>query len=562
MTSRDTRQQQLITRSGLAAADPAQASDRLRLARSFATSLDALVRAVLAHSSAMDGLLVRATEAAKGVIDLTLQVEASAITLDGDTVLPATPDSAGWILQAWYAGLRAITLLPDVRADDVRVLATGLAQAAAGADAVDRLASWLWSTPVDGIRLDLRAAAIERIEAMTGDANASRTALRHAWLDAAARALEGADPFASRAADTFARERAWWARATSGDLALSADEAEMLRTEADNPAALLRMEVMTAMAASGWQTALPPPLVARLLTRFAARTYDVDLNALSGLLSRDEGDYGRVCVAELVKFPVGEALAQAAPLHADLTTDDLTRLQVLIERLAEPTAQGFVRGLLARLAEQPDALLPLFGRIAQTVGFEAFLRLAAPSTLPPATRPLVGRVLLAAAPSPEEWTNLCASLPVSAFLEVLRATPPDGLEPLVAALGPALIRGDARERTQMVLWLTDPARVAQVPNAPLAALADALVQSGGVGWDLRTIRLIADTSLRINYAADALLELMRSSKVPSETRVSLLESLARSPAHAAEAIKWRMGEMFDAPEVRDRLVELRKRRQT
>ena len=106
------------------------------------------------------------------------------------------------------------------------------------------------------------------------------------------------------------------------------------------------------------------------------------------------------------------------------------------------------------------------------------------------------------------------------------------------------------------------AKSTSVPNAPLAALADALVQSGGVGWDLRTIRLIADTSLRINYAADALLELMRSSKVPSETRVSLLESLARSPAHAAEAIKWRMGEMFDAPEVRDRLVELRKRRQT
>ncbi len=561
MTFRDTRYQQLIARPGQAPADPANPSERLRLARAFGTALDALVRAQQLQLSAVEGLLARATDAAKAVTELPLHIEASGVTLDGEVVLAATPDSGRWVLQAWYAGLRGLTTLPDIRAEDVRVLAAGLAQAAPGAEAVDRLASWLWSSPTDGVRLDLRTCAVERIEAVTGDANAGRAALRAAWLDAAGRVLQGADPFAARAAETFARERAWWARATSGDLALGDDDVLALRAEADNGAALLRMEMMTAMAEAGWQPAVPPQLVARQLTRLAGKTYDADLNSLSGLLSGDEADYGRVCVAELLNFPVGEALAKAAPLRADMNADDLARLQAIINRQAEPTAIGLVQGLLGRLAENPDALLPVFGQLVRTLSIEIFLRLASPTTLQPALRPLVGRVLLAAAPSPDEWTNLGGNLPVSAFLEVLRATPVDALEPLLPALVLSLAKADARERTQMVMWLTDPARVAAVPPSILMALADAFVQSGGARWDLRTIRLVADNALRIGYAADSLMEMMRSAKVPAETRVQLLESLARSPTHAAEALKWRMGEMFDAPELRDRLVELRKRRQ-
>jgi hypothetical protein len=560
MTFRDTRHLQFVERPAEPPVDPALASEHLRAARAFAVSLDALVRALALQSTAVESLLMRATEAAKAAVGQTLHVEASALTLEGDAVLPATPDSGRWVLQAWYAGLRGLTVLPDVRSDDVRVLAAGLAQAAAGAEAVDRLASWLWSTPTDGMRLDLRTAAIERVEAVTGDANASRSALRMAWLDAAARATEGVDPNVPRSAETFARERAWWGRVTTGDLALSAVEAKALRADADDAGALLRMEVMAAMAEEGWQAALPPPFVARLLTRLAATTYDTDLNSLSGLLSSDEGDYGRICVAELAKFPVGAALAQAVPLHPNLTDDELQRLQSLINRLTEPMAAGLLRGLLGRLAEQPDALMPVFGQIAHALTFDTFLKLATPSTLPPATRPLVGRILLAAAPSPEEWAALCLSLPISAFQEVLRATPVESLGALVDALGPALAKADARERTQIVQWLTDPARIAQVPQAALTALIEAFVASGGNHWELRTIRLIADSALRMNYAADSLLEMMRSAKVPPETRVSLLESLARSPAHATEALKWRMGEMFDAPEVRDRLVELRKKR--
>ncbi len=562
MTFRDTRYQQLIARPRPLSVDAANASDRLRLARAFGTSLDALVRAQQLQSSSMEGLLARATEAARAVPGQTLQVEASGITLDGDAVLPATPDSGGWVLQAWYAGLRALTALADVRSEDVRVLAMGIAQAAPGADAIDRLASWLWSSPVDGFRLDLRMCAVERIEAVLGDAPAGRAALRKAWTDAAGRVLDGADPFASRSAETFARERAWWTRATTGDLALSEAEIRTLRAEADDPAALLRMEMMTAMAEMGWQPAVPAPLIARQMTRLAGVTFDVDLNSLSGLLSSDEADYGRVCVAELANFPLGEALAKAAPLRPDLNAEELTRLQALINRLPEATAVALVQALLGRLAEQPDVLLPVFGQIAQALTFEVFLRLAAPSTLPPTLRPLVGRVLLAAAPSADEWTNLCASLPVSAFLEVLRATPPEALEMLAPALEPALKKADARERTQIVAWLTDPARGAQLAEAIVAALASGFVLSGGVGWELRTIRLIADTALRAGHAGESLLEMMRSAKVPPEARVAILDSLARSPAHATEALKWRMGEMFDAPELRDRLVELRKRRQT
>lgn len=557
---RDTRHLQFVYKPGAPAPDGTAAADRVRLAKMFALALDGLVRALLLGSSAVEGLLVRATDAARAMADQTLQVEANGVTLDGEVVLAATPDSGRWILPTWYAGLRAFTPLGDVRGEDLRVLATGFARAAPGAEAIDQLASWLWSGPVDGIRLDLRTCAVERIEAVTGDVNTGRTALRLAWLDAAARALQDVDPRAVRPQPVLARERAWWQRATAGDLFLGPEASEALRAEADNRASRLRLEMMTAMAEGAWADAVPPPLVARQLTRLAAVTFDRDLNSLTGLLSADEADYGRICVAELAHFPVGEALARAAPLRADLSQDELNAIQALINRQSEPVGSGFLRGLLSRLAENPDELMAAFAQILRMLGFEAFMRLASPTTLAPAVRPLVGRLVLYAAPTPDELVQVCATLPVTAFAEILRATPPDVLQPLLPALAGAMQRADPRERTQIVLWLTDPGRIAQVTPDAFSVLAEALVQSGGAGWELRAVRLVADTALRTGHAGEALLNLMRSARAPADVRVTVLEALARSPGHAAEALKWRMGEMFDAPELRDRLVELRKQR--
>ena len=157
MTFRDTRHQQLVARPA-PIADPANASDRVRLGRAFATALDALVRAQQLHLTAAEALVARATEAAKAVTEQSLHFEASGITLDGEMVLAATPDSGAWVLQAWYAGLRGLTVSADVRSEDVRLLAGGLGQAAPGAAAVDALASWLWSSPVDGSSPSARAA--------------------------------------------------------------------------------------------------------------------------------------------------------------------------------------------------------------------------------------------------------------------------------------------------------------------------------------------------------------------------------------------------------------------
>lgn len=536
-------------------------NERMRQAKNLTGTLDALVRSLQLQSAAAEGLAQRIGEAARQLPGLTLQVEASGILLDGETVLPASHDTGKWILPAWYAGLRGLTPLADVRAEDWRTLATGLAQAAPGAEAVDRLSSWLWSGPCEGLRLDLRASAVERIEAVTGDPNAARAALRTAWLDAGTAALHGVDPFATRTPETFARERAWWQRVTAGELTLTPADLATLRQEADEPAQIFRLELMLAMGQEAWQQVLTPPLVARQLTRFAAATYDRDLHSLSGLLSSDEGDWGRICVAELANFPVGEALAEATPLHPQMKTDELQRLQSLLNNQTEAIAAEMLRGLLNRLAQDPDALMPVMAQLMAMLGAPQFLKLASPSKLSPPSRALLGRLVLAAVTSPEELSAVCGSLPVVTFLEILKATPVNALDPLIPALGDAILAADPRERTAVVLHLTDPARVEQLPPAALQVLGDALVKTGGTGWELRTVRLVAETTLRAGLPGEALLEMMRSAKVPGEIRISLLESLARSPKYAAEALKWRMGEMFDAPELRDRLVELRKQRQ-
>ena len=67
------------------------------------------MRAQQLQLSAVEGLLARATEAAKAVTEQLLHIEASGVTLDGEVVLAATPDSGRWVLQAWYAGLRGLT---------------------------------------------------------------------------------------------------------------------------------------------------------------------------------------------------------------------------------------------------------------------------------------------------------------------------------------------------------------------------------------------------------------------------------------------------------------------
>ena len=562
---RDTRIQQLVQRPPAAAPDGSPAAERVRPAKLFATALDALVRAAATpgapgQATVVSGMAARACEAGRAIAGQTLAVEAVGITLDGDMVLPCTPDNARWILPVWLAGLRSVTTLPDLREEDVRLFAGGLALAGPGPEAVDNLASWLWSSPADGLRLETRACAVERIEAVSGTPDAARAALRASWLETAGKLLAGSNPFASQTETTTARERAWWERLNTGDLVLTRDVRYALRASADDDGAVLRLELMTAMAQEPWQATLQPALVARMVTRLAARTYDRDLNSLTGMLAADTGDYGRICVAELAAFPVGDALATATTLEPGMSDDKLAAIQAVLQQQPEATASGLLRGLLERVATDPEGLVPVLARLMALVSAGTFLRLAQPATLSAQVRPLVGRILLAAVPTAEELSVVCASLPVSAFVEVLRATPIAALAPLVPALATVLGAADAREKAAIVLYLTDPARASELPVDAVVALTSALVGAQGQGWDVRSVRLVAESALRVNENVEGLFSLQRSPKASPAVRVAVLDALARSAEHAPEALKWRMGEMFDAPEVRDRLVELRARR--
>ncbi len=559
-TSYGSTNTSLTQSAGFRPVNEATAPQERSKARLTAGALDALIRSVRTQNAMASGTVGRTFDILMQDNRPALHIEATALRVEHDLALTADEDHGRWLLPAFMAGLRRVRAQEDCRAEDLHALALELSALKLTPRQLEQFADWLWSDGLEGFDVEMHTSFAEVLDVTDDPARqklqiaavraemamtlASDVQVTVRDLDAASLLQEFQTPL-----DAFAAE------ARSGRLGLSAEEADELRKGVDESAFWVRQEITLALAHPALRKALPPGQVARSLVRVAAESFDNDFMGLVAALSQHTDDYARAVVAALENEPVGDAIAERAPLDEA----GLQRLLHLLTGKSAKFAAGIARGLCERSALERAKGQQLAEaattRLAMALGIQKFVDLIDVEKLSPNARTALASVAVRARADVPVLAGILGALPASGAMPILAGFPGAVLSRLDTTVARLLREASPRDRTGLAQILLAPER-----GASARPLVEVLVETWGMGWELRTVRLIAEAAVRQNCAAP-LVAIVHHTQTPVEVRLPLLDVLAQSP-QAEEVLKWRFAELMDADAIRLRLVELRKERKS
>ena len=525
-------------------------------ARICAGALDALVRALRAQQPGMEPLIERTWEILHQEPTAKLELGATACMIDGELALEADAERGRWLLPAFMAGLRSLAVEPDSQPPDVVALAQALSTLRLVPSLLGQFADWIWSDGLEGVQSELHTsfaeilevpedparhiAEIHAVRAEMADALASALRVTTRDLDAAAVLAEFQAPL-----DTFAQQ------AHAGNLALQPAEADALRARAEETAFWVRQEITLALAHPELRPAMSPRSLARQLVRVAAESFEQFLTLCSALAGHPD-PYAQAVVRALEDEPVGQTIAARAPLDRG----GAIQMAQILRGQSHKLAAGVVQGLIERASQEGADAEQFAGRMAAVVGEAVWCGHLDPAAVSVLARPTMARIAAAARFSAPQLAKILSILPASEAIAVIAHVPADLRAELDDTLLGLLREASQRERSALVTYLLENKR-----PATMARLVAALGENKGEGWDLRTLRLVAQAAIPAGQG-DALLHLQRSGVMSVTMRLGLLEALARSSETAEAALRWRATEFLDAPEIRERLAELRKTRKS
>lgn len=533
--------------------DPA--IETLRIARGVVGSLDALIRTIRTNVPGTEGIAGRIANQWQSHPNIVVHFEATALAVNSKVLLRSSREDGRWVLPSFMAGVRKISSTEDCKQEDVHSLASELGGLEPTPESLDRFGEWLWSDGLDGFKVDLQSSFAEALETTYDDIERERNAISMIRMDMAAALSQRSAPVALRDLDLaqFTEEfqlpiDVLMQGASANAFAMSEEDGLKLRNAFEDPVFWVTEEMSLVLGCPEFQTALPPRALARQLVRLAMVSFDRRFLAVVAALGQVDTDYARRVLVALEDEPIGEAIASKAPLDPA----GLKRLEQLLHGQSARIAAGVVRGLLVRGALEGETLDTPIATLASTLGAQKLLDYAALVTLAPQARPVLGRVLVRIKGGAELLSELLSKLQQADALEIIQIVPNQIMPQLAKSVGALLKSANTREKSLLAGALLDKASVACV-----VAAGEVLVADHAVGWELRTVRLIAQFMITKNADTIELLKMMRSSQTPIEVRVMLLNEMAASHM-ADEVLRWRLGELLDPPAIQSRLAELRK----
>ena len=523
-------------------------------ARVSAGALDALVRAIRTQQPGMEPLIERSWEILHQDPIPKLELGATACTLDGELALEADAERGRWLLPAFMAGLRSVAVEPDSRSADVVALGQALASLRCTPAMLGQFADWIWSDGLEGVRAELHTSFAEILEVPDDPARhiAEIRAVRSDMADALASALRVTTNDLDAAAvlaefqaplDTFAQH------SQAGNLALQPAEADALRVRSEESAFWVRQEIMLALAHPELRKSMSAKSLARQLVRVAGESFDQFLALCSALASHPD-PYAKSVITALEDEPVGEEIASRVALDRQ----GAIQLSQVIRGQSHKLAAGVVHGLIERAHREGPVAEQFVVRMAGVVGEQVWCGHLEPTLVSVGARSTMARIAAQAHTSAAQMAKILAVLQPGEAIALLPHLSAD----LVSALEETFLQfvptASVRDRAVLVTHL-----LARNHVTTTRRLVAAVLDAKGEGWDLRTVRLVAQAGISAGLG-DQVIQLQRNSAVPLGIRLALLEALVATQATAENALKWRASELLDAPEIRERLAELRRAR--
>jgi len=172
--------------TGSGTTEQGAASDPVNQARILGNMLDGLVRSCRADSSTVDSIAERLMERWKSNSDIVFRFDATSLFSEEQEVLSAEEEDGLWLLPAFMAGMKSLSLTPLAASDDLVRLATELGALGPNLTSIRKFRDWLWSEGAEGFDVVLDFGFSEGLDTALMDAQVRRDALAAVRADAAA----------------------------------------------------------------------------------------------------------------------------------------------------------------------------------------------------------------------------------------------------------------------------------------------------------------------------------------------------------------------------------------
>ncbi len=490
--------------------------------------------------------------------EVWLQIEATSLHVDGDKVLDIDPESGGWVLPAFMAGLRGLRPKTGWSYDDVIRLCEELATLTAQSESIEDFRDWLWSDGANGFEVDLRRSFTELMETAAADhrllENTLERSTERAWvLGTPAARLAVAEVDLAIAQETFEASRKNYAQTMKvlRRALLDEDQLQMLSNELENEAGWTLLETEVAISVPAMRTATSADRVAqRLASRISRGVHASLLEKIMEYMSTGD-EYATEVVGWLAKQGLGTHIATGLDFSTEANRRVLDKFAALA---ADETIAELVAGLLMR-AEANAELAAHIQTCIRNIGVKQVVSIVNAETLNAYAGQTLTTMMLDAEVRSEALGQFIVNLTGEAARDTLASLPDARFWRLRSFIRQMLLGGDHATVTMLVELLGEKA-----DRRGHALLLEILEENKGEGWSPRLMRSICEVLAHHEFSKKHILKWARKGGVSTALRIAAVRGASRVPALREQILKRRLNSLLDPDELRYVLAELRARK--
>jgi hypothetical protein len=487
--------------------------------------------------------------------EVWLQIEATSLHVEGEKVLDVDPESGGWVLPAFMAGLRGLRPKTGWSYDDVIRLCEELSTLTAQSESIEDFRDWLWSDGANGFEIDLRRSFTELMETAAADhrllENTLERSTERAWtLGTPAARLAIAEVELAAAQETFEASRKNYAetmKVLRGAL-LDENQLQAIGKELENEAGWTLVETEVAIAVPAMRSATSPDRVAqRLASRISRGVHASLLEKVMQYMSTED-EYASEVVAWLARQGLGTHIAAGMDFSTEANRRALDEFATLA---AEETTAELIAGLLER-AKANAELAPHVQVCIRNIGLKQVVSIVNTETLDAYAGKTLSAMMLDAEVRSAALGQFIVNLTGEAARETLASLPDARFWRLRSFIRQMLLGGDHATVTMLVELLGEKA-----DRRGHTLLIDILEENKGEGWSPRLMRSICEVLARHELGKEHILKWARKGRVSTALRIAAVRGASRVPALRKQILKRRFSSLVDPDELRYVLAELR-----
>lgn len=492
---------------------------------------------------------------------------AARITLEFDRllyhdeiILEMNEQQGLWLLPLFIAGVREIGLHPWVTVSDISALGQLISTLKISSQDLESLLDWLWAGGAHGLDIEVNPSSLDLIELMGAEpeqylgfgkagqiTNAAATGLQTTALRMDRQALMTAalQPEFKTTVDLLQQGLAY------RGFEASPQERERLSKQLQDEDAWRLKELGFILETPALRETLgAQAIVEQLIARpNAPQLIEALLDAASG-----EDGFSHSLRVQLQKQGFGPALAAALTL--DEPAQDATRLCRLLGLLPLDQTHATLLGLLER-AQLSKRFEQLFGLLIARLGLPKLKQLLDESALTPAQGQRWAQTLIQVKTPPAHMIDTFSKLDDEAIVQLTPRLPQLYLLDLEQRLIQILEHGERRFVEELIVYAIERKLAGFVRIAAMI-----MREQRGLTWSRRTTLLVCKAIQEASMGEEFLVHYVRERHVAQSVREAALEVLEQqSPDQLLQqATKWRLSELFDPTDFRERLKSDRKRR--